>query len=246
MGTNGPGYSIVVPTLQLSPILGDLLSLLATSPIVREIIVINNSERDLTFDGELIRVLSPGANIFVNPAWNAGRLGAQEEYLAIINDDVLFNPSLLEDGLQFMLHRRVGILGADMSSRNWSSGRKRFSPVQKRREGFGVLMLMPTKNYVLIPEELKIWQGDDFLFYQQKSQNYVFAGYDLWTPHHTTAGRPEFAEQKKADFAAYMGRYHEGNPYWSRPGIEARAIRALMPVWRRLRPLPTDWDYRRQ
>ena len=65
-------------------------------PTVREVIVVNNHPDPLDFGRENVRVLQQERNIYVNPAWNLGAREARGKYLAILNDDVLFEPELLD------------------------------------------------------------------------------------------------------------------------------------------------------
>ena len=41
---------------------------------------------------------------------------------------------------------------------------------KKRPNGFGTCMVLQKKNYVTIPDEIKIWYGDDILYYTNKNR----------------------------------------------------------------------------
>lgn len=45
-------------------------------------------------------------------------------------------------------------------------------PVYKRPNGFGVAMLLRWDNYIPIPEDMRIWYGDDWLFYRRRGRNF--------------------------------------------------------------------------
>jgi hypothetical protein len=238
-------FTVVIPTLQLSPLLSDLVRTYDAHPLVGEILVVNNSPAPLPFDAGKLRVLGQRTNIFVNPAWNLGAREAGCQLLAISNDDIAIEGELLDRAAAHLDSGGVGIIGGDLRPDGPPAGRPRFARVYRRPEGFGVLMMMATRSYSPIPEELKIWQGDDYLFHQQTGHNYVFRGFRLDTPHHVTAGREEFNAQKAADFALYMREFHLRSRYWAQPGWDFRALRVAVAVRRRLRPPPDTWDSRR-
>lgn len=237
--------SVVIPTLQLSPLLPDLVRTYDAHPRVGEILVVNNAAQRLTVEAAKLRVLDQGTNIFVNPAWNLGAREATHDLLAVSNDDIAIDGELLDRAADLLDRGDVGIIGGDLRPDGPPAGRPRFSRAYRRPEGFGVLMFMETRNYAPIPEQLKIWQGDDYLFHRQSGHNYVFRGFRLDTPHHVSAGRAEFSEQKAADFALYMREFHPHSRYWSQPGLDFRILRVALAARRRLRPLPETWESRR-
>lgn len=237
--------SVVIPTLQLSPLLPDLIRTYDAHPRVGEILVVNNASHPLAIESQKLRVLDQQANIFVNPAWNLGAREARHELLAISNDDIAIDGEILDRAADRLDSGNVGIIGGDLRPDGPPSGRPRFSRVYRRPEGFGVLMFMETRSYAPIPEQLKIWQGDDYLFHQQRGHNYVFRGFRLDTPHHVSAGRAEFNAQKAADFALYMRELHPHSRYWAQAGWDFRILRLVLAARRRLRPLPDSWESRR-
>jgi GT2 family glycosyltransferase len=104
-------FSVVIPTLWKSDRTKKLLSDLNECEYVDEIIVIDNE-----YDGyqdtkvEKIRFVSLGGNIYVNPAWNKGIELSKNECIALINDDVNFNPNIFEVISEDILNQ-FGIIG---------------------------------------------------------------------------------------------------------------------------------------
>lgn len=88
-------FSVVIPTLQKSSRLEEVVSICTDHPLVHEVLVINNAQQPLTLNSPKVRVLQQEQNIYVNPAWNLGAREARGEYLAIVNDDVIFDPEAL-------------------------------------------------------------------------------------------------------------------------------------------------------
>ncbi|HET9649817.1 MAG TPA: glycosyltransferase [Microlunatus sp.] len=225
-------FSVVMPTLQRSSLLIPLLGLYCESPAVSEIVVINNSREAIPFDHQKVRFIQPRKNIFVNPAWNLGVANATSDYLVISNDDVLFDIRILP-ALVNVLGRRTGIVGPDRSCfvevTEFDSPRgadpipePSVEPVSYRPYGFGTLMFMRRANFTPIPEDMKIWCGDDWLFRHQRGINYRLTGIAIASKMGSTSRQPQFSDRKKADIRRYREAYAE-NPYLAR--FEGRTAR---------------------
>jgi hypothetical protein len=241
-------FSVILPTLQQSSLLIPLMRLYCKSQVVREVIVINNSRDIINFEHCKLRVLQPRKNIFVNPAWNLGVSNAKSSCIVISNDDVLFDVRILPAILTF-LRRPTGIVGPDRSCFVEVAGfdtpgpqdsipEPSLVPVSYRPYAYGTLMFMRRRNYTPIPEDLKIWCGDDWLFRHQRGTNYRLTGIEIASKMGSTSRLPQFTERKKADIRRYREAYAE-NPYLARfEGRESRlhhlsAVRAAAQQARR-------------
>ena len=88
---NRPKISIIIPTLQKNiTVLTMLLNQLISDKTVEEIIVIDNSKKRLNKKSNKLKVIIPDKNLYVNPAWNLGVKLAKNEYIGILNDDLIF------------------------------------------------------------------------------------------------------------------------------------------------------------
>jgi hypothetical protein len=76
-----------------------------------------------------------------------------------------------------------------------------------------------------IPEDIRVWFGDAFLFHSQCERNYVFHGSSIETPMSVTSSSPEFREVIRRDEEAYLAVAPRG--YRRRFAAEARAIGGL-------------------
>lgn len=197
-------FCFVIPTLQRAATLPTLVDRLVAHPLVDQIIVINNAVTPVGGLGAKVTVLEPGHNIFVNPAWNLGVEHASATNLAICNDDVLFPTEVLEP-VAALLGRRVGVVGPSTSCFSQPPGlcQPRFHRIVRRPYGFGTLMFMKRSHYVPIPDSLKIWYGDDYLFLAQRHRNVSFSGVGIETVMGTTSTSPEFAAQIRAEGPAF-------------------------------------------
>lgn len=192
-------YSVVIPTLGLSDRFDELLTRYLRHRLVGEVIVVNNApHRPVERRHRKLRVLAQKTNIFVNPAWNLGAARARHDRLILSNDDILFNTRLL-DALHPLLTSGVGIIGPGRSCFDRPTGPPRLAFAATRGWGFGTLMVMRTDAYRPIPEDIKIWSGDNWLFHHQAAPNYRILGFPIDTRMSTTSRRPEFETQKHAD-----------------------------------------------
>lgn len=202
MKTPTPLASVIIPTLRYPAGLPGLLELFAAHPRVGEIIVIDNGGAGVETGSDKVRVLSPGSNIYVNPAWNLGARESRHPYLVIANDDISIDPELISYGLAQLDRNRYPILGAHGSS----LGRTQIATPKTRPApflnlGFGTLMFVRRSNYRPIPQELKIYGSDDWLFFNQNRPGATIMGFPVRTVMGTTSKRAEFDALRATDQA---------------------------------------------
>ncbi|SKA62358.1 Glycosyl transferase family 2 [Succinivibrio dextrinosolvens DSM 3072] len=170
-------FSIIIPTLlKDTEVLNKLLYQLNEDSTVGEIIIIDNSCSSFKTDFSKVKVHVPKENLFVNPAWNLGiKLSSPEfKYFGILNDDIIFQKNLFEQVHAFLEESSedVGLVGIDCVA-NTSKNQFDFYPentvvniqVTSKLEGFfGSAFFGNKKNYFEIPNEMKVFYGDHFLF----------------------------------------------------------------------------------
>jgi glycosyltransferase involved in cell wall biosynthesis len=173
-----PRFSVTMPTMwRCLDLTEKLLTNLIEHPLVGEIHLINNDrlrtpEWDL-LNHEKINMMSMYENIGVNPAWNMGVEQSKYEFLAILNDDIVFDPKLF-DKLTEQLSPDTGAYGI---INGWES---QGQPVTtdgsidflKWQPGmcihcFGQAFFMHKNNWPKIPEELILNFGDTVVFHHQ-------------------------------------------------------------------------------
>ncbi len=192
-------YSVIIPTLWKSDRTQQLLSDLVSSEYVDEIIIIDNT---LTYASDSIvgkvRTISFGENIYVNPAWNYGISIAKNEHIAICNDDINFNPDLFG----VIIHNNIdGIIG--QCSNNFNRTHEGVPNMtlmnQSRPYGWGTLILTQKKYWIPIPDQLKIWYGDDFFIKFNPCKKWILGNFEISTNMSTTSDLPEFHSTKHND-----------------------------------------------
>ena len=192
--------SIVIPTLFRCPELTVKLISQLNYIGVGEIIVINNTGGFLPLENCII--LNQTTNIFVNPAWNLGVITAAYDYIGLLNDDILIPDNVLD--FDFKKYEIVGISHrsiSDVDSLENYKAESSLSETNHRNWGYGIAMFMQKENYKMIPEQLKIWCGDDYLFRNCRSRGQLNT--KIKTRMSTTSKSREFYALKKADQRAF-------------------------------------------
>ena len=159
---NSSRYSVVIPTLWKPLDFPRFVSQLSKCEDIGEIIIISNNPNKIkTFRKESkIRVINLDGNIGVNPAWNLGVKEAKYSKIAVINDDITFNSKVFKKVTPLLEKDSTGIVGLSTGE----EGDYVISPTEKRQDGFGCMFFIDKGNYTDIPNPLKIFFGDDWLF----------------------------------------------------------------------------------
>ena len=164
--------SVIIPTMWRSDKTLKLLASLEVSKYIDEVILIDNDVEarniDLTRFSK-VRHFPQESNIFVNPAWNLGVKYAKNEILCICNDDINFNVNdICSTVLEHKAH--LGVFGASIDStrHNQKPDVIPLDNVTLRKAwivcyGFGMLMFLKKSRWIDIPEELKIYYGDNWI-----------------------------------------------------------------------------------
>lgn len=167
-------FSVVVPTMwRCADVFKNALQQYALSPYVDDIHIINNAV-ELTPDWDIlnhrkIRVHNQTHNIKVNPAWNLGVSLAKQPRVAIVNDDILFDPHVFER-LQGRITPSTGVHGIISGEAIFNQPLTTDGSIdfQTWKPGdiihcFGQAMFLHKANWINVPEGLQIYFGDDVI-----------------------------------------------------------------------------------
>lgn len=176
--------SVIIPTLFKTDRIYTTLIELSKCNTVGEIILIDNTGLDKGIDISKVRYVLESGNTYVNPAWNKGVSLSKYDKICILNDDIWFDWEYLESISEF-IDSKVGLIG--MSSDNYNEPIEQFRiskilPNWKtsnghRPIGYGCCFFIHKSNWINIPSDIKIWAGDDFLFYSNNGlSNYLIEG----------------------------------------------------------------------
>lgn len=186
-----------------------LLNDLYDSKYVHEIIIIDNdvAAKNVNLDQytDKVKYYPQVENIYVNPAWNLGVSLANNDLLCICNDDINFN---VNDYIKFILPHisKLGIFGSNIRPYHkvtqdllYKINDDRITKAALATQGFGMLMFLNKKNWIDIPNSLKIWFGDDWLTNIHENIYSVNMVKTINADKHTTASSPGLKKILKQD-----------------------------------------------
>jgi hypothetical protein len=199
-------FSIVIPTLWKSSRIHKLLSDLIECNDIGEIILIDNSSEFYNYYENLdkVKLIQPGKNLYVNPSWNLGIEIAKYDHICLCNDDIEFNSILFDILISTPEALSNKIIG--MHSENYHinfPGELKLTPTNNRNWGWGCLIIFERKNWIPIPENIKVWYGDDFIFNNNPIQCYNLEGFPIQTEMSITSDEVIFNEVKRQDQINY-------------------------------------------
>lgn len=140
-----------------------------SSSFVNDVIIINN-EKESTPKWNILNyykilMVTPPSNIIVNPSWNIGVRLAKNNNVCLLNDDLLFDNQVFD----FMSnHLDKHLCGLRMTN---TDPPIELNPADQRCLGFGCMMFVRKDTYDIIPETLRLFYGDDYLFRLNKLKN---------------------------------------------------------------------------
>lgn len=149
----------------------DFLKDLTAYDYVGEIVIIDNnsSERpnDEILNHSKVKILDFGRNIYTNPAWNEGVKVAKFDKLCICNDDIIFDLRLLREA-HIHVTEDLGIMGPSIFpwNQNITDGLIRIKDYEHGdgQFGFSLCMFFHKSNWEPVPETMKLYFGDNFLY----------------------------------------------------------------------------------
>jgi len=209
-------YTIVIPTLWKSNRTKKLIQDLEECEYVDEIIIIDNTQTEEMYEnvGDKIKIVSLSENIYVNPAWNWGIELAKNECIALVNDDINFDPNIFglitENVLTYS-----GIIGMGEGNYKDKIDEERGPYIDMWKPGindwgWGCMILLKKSHWLPIPNEIKIWYGDNII----KDVNSVAKGclrnFRIETEMSTTSDEKEWDEVKKKDYEYFINYLRYG------------------------------------
>jgi GT2 family glycosyltransferase len=140
-----------------------------------EFILIDNSH-GCYLEPELT-ILIPKENLFVNKSWNIGVELAKNNIVCLLNDDIEINFQTIKNNLDAINNLDFGIIGFD-ANKNLGTDFNTNVDVFEFKEadfrttlGFGCMMFVRKENYIKIDERLRIFFGDDLLYWWNRDKH---------------------------------------------------------------------------
>jgi len=214
--------SVIIPTLwKAKEFTNHLVDVLIEEKSVGEIIIIDNAPTDFFYDNEKVVMLKQEENLYVNPSWNLGVEESDYDKFIILNDDIIIPYNFISQLQNFLTSDR-GIIGIDapsvISVKGFNDKNITFldrkielKSIINRDWGFGIAIAGHRNSYHKIPENIRIWYGDDYLIGMNKEQgkiNYVIDDVPIFTKMSASSDLKEFDEIKNVDTLMY-DRYNK-------------------------------------
>jgi hypothetical protein len=215
-------YSIICPTMWFGTGIKEMLPLMDQHPLVDDIILINNNKNNTPDwfiqyqkQSSKIRIDPFGEdNVFVNPAWNWGVSVAKNDKVCLLSDDITFDVNVL-DKLKYKILPTTGCIGFFIDNVNTSD------VIKEMPQGFGCLIFLHKNNFTPIPDELKIYYGDLWIwetYLKKKITPIVIRGFKINFQHDkmgNTSELPQFREIKQQEHLSWV-KLHESKTehYW--------------------------------
>ena len=203
--------TVIIPTLWKIDRLNLTLKELELCDHVGEIILIDNTGINKKIENRKLIYILENENTYVNPSWNKGVKMSSNDKICILNDDIWFNWDHFKLISPF-ISDKIGMIG--MSSDNYNNPEKeikisKINPYWKSKKGFrpygyGCCIFIHKNNWIEIPSEMKIWAGDDFIFYYNNNlENYIIEGMECkgYMSYTNDIYQNEFDEIRKNDMS---------------------------------------------
>lgn len=155
-------FTFIIPTLWKSNLTISQIEYLQNCDYVDEIILIENKIKEVELNFSKLKRIQPESNLYVNPSWNLGVQNSKNEYICLLNDDILFRPTELLVEISEHLKDK-NLIGVHPDS--YQTYVNKFNIVEGSFIGkyWGCAIFVRKSKYVVIPEDVKIFYGDNWL-----------------------------------------------------------------------------------
>lgn len=195
----------------------DELKKLSVNELVGEIIMIDNTDTGIVFEESIPKLIhiKEFCNTYISAAWNKGVRLSNYDKLLILNDDVQTNYDII--GMIYdTITEDYGMIGAGESCWKPHYNPKNEFAVEKtdhRTSSYASFFFIHRNSYKMIPEKLRVWYGDDWLFANTGKPNIAIQNWFIDGESSQTSNLPMFDEVKREDWLWYKkildGEYSE-------------------------------------
>ena len=209
-------YTIVIPTLWKSNRINKLLFDLIKCEYVDEIILIDNGGKFFEYFEALdkVKLVQTNENIYVNPAWNLGVKLAKNNCIALLNDDINFDANIFGVITEDVLSQ-FGIIGMGEGNYKEPIDEDRGPYIDVWRPGindwgWGCFIMLYKKHWIDIPENIKIWYGDNFIKDINPTPKGILRNFKVETEMSTTSDEKQWDERKQQDQINFLKLFVHG------------------------------------
>lgn len=175
--------SVIIPTMWKSERLKETLKELNSHKLIGEILLFDNTNNQIKIEGlEKVNHILEGKNTYVTAPWNKGARIAKYEKLLILNDDNWMDWNIINILYDYITDD-IGLIGMAGDAIDLKeSGELSLVPVVHRHGNFGIAIFVHKNSWIPIPEEMKVWCQDDWLFVKNRQigkQNYALTNFKI-------------------------------------------------------------------
>jgi hypothetical protein len=201
--------TVIMPSMFIPSGIIDRIKEITSHPLVQEFILIDNTNDGYEINETIpkLRHIKEKKNTFVNPAWNKGVSLAKTDKLMIVNDDIITDFNGLIDLVYHEITENRGVIGLGTGCWNGTNKNFKLSQIDRLSTGFGCLYFINKKSYLSIPDELKVWYGDNWLFEKTNKTPYQILNWPVTGVLSATVDRPEFNSIKNNDISIWNEKY---------------------------------------
>lgn len=214
-------FSVVIPTIWKSKQFAILLDRYQSCNLVDEIVIIDNQPESCDIDlsqFNKVKRFQQSENIYVNPAWNLGVSLSSNQDIIISNDDILYD---VETTLAYIdsLDNFVSIGAHAGSFYGLIEGYedKNLDPYIHDGhfvcKGWGCLMFVKKDKWIEIPNDLKIYFGDDWIAHKMKPAQSVWVKGGIETRMSTSSSNNDFNTIILNDVKIFEDLVRDGKVY---------------------------------
>lgn len=220
---------VIIPTLMkidIAPLRYSLGEICSNAQINKVVIIDNSGDgqfsKKIDFDDKKIEVCELNANIYVNPAWNLGVSKCESENILIMNDDIFCSSQVISQVSEVMQDKDVGICSVDtinckktedyvshIKYHNLLDTNNVFGNSDNNKTGW--FFCMRKKDWKPIPEDMKLWYGDDLIYRRIRKLGYSTKNITSSKIGHlvsaTLHSMPDFHQIIATDGMLYHKRY---------------------------------------
>lgn len=201
--------TVIMPSMFVPSGVVDRIQEICDHQLVSEFILIDNTNNGYEINEDIpkLKHIKEKKNTFVNPAWNKGVSLAKNEKIMIVNDDIITDFGDLIDLVYNEITQERGIIG--LGDGCWDGNNKSFkiAKIDKLSAGFGCLFFIHKDSYLTIPDDLKLWYGDNWLFEKTNKKPYQIVNWPVTGELSATVDRPEFNSLKNDDILIWKKKY---------------------------------------
>jgi len=192
--------TVIMPTLCLvMDMMLPTLYQFETNSAIKSILVFDNTQGEFKSYSPKVKIYNE-ENLFVNPAWNRGMELCDTEYFLIINDDIVCSSEVVSSCIKILDENKdVGLVTVETKNIKNASEidfntyfQKKIDPEFSELDlnfHFGWFFVSRTSLWRPIPNELKIFFGDDLLYDRVRHLKYKIAclkNYEIYHRMSTT------------------------------------------------------------